>query len=240
MAVTPTEFTIMATLRSFLLSILPSTVAVVRGQTNRVPEPQGSDFIVAWPTLRERLATNIDTYNDAYFTASIASTTMTVSQILIGTILAGSTVFGSGVATATTVVSQLSGLPGLAGTYQVSQSQTLTSSNLSAGTATYQMSTKATFQLDVHGPNSGDNVQIISTMFHDDYADNYFANTGVDVEPLYASDPRQMPFINAEQQYEERWVIDLVIETFPIIVFPQQFAGAVNVVVKEVDATYHP
>lgn len=53
-----TESQALTVVRSFLLSILPTTVEVFRGQDNRVPEPQGMDFIVLTPIGRERLALN--------------------------------------------------------------------------------------------------------------------------------------------------------------------------------------
>ena len=239
MSVSVTEYNILTAIRSFLLSILPSTVTVVRAQVNRVPEPANTDFVVMTPVLRERLATNVDTNADALFTGSISGAIMTLSAVSFGSISGSSTVFGTGVVAGTVVTGFLSGTGGV-GTYSVTPSQFVPSQPIAAGTQSYQMSTKVTIQLDVHGPNSADNTQIISTLFHDDYADQYFQSTGVDVEPLYASDPKQMPFINAEQQYEERWTIDLLIETNPLIVLPQQFAGAFSVTLIEVDAAYHP
>jgi hypothetical protein len=53
-----TEAQALTVVRSFLLSILPVTVEVFRGQDNRVPEPQGMNFIVLTPVARERLALN--------------------------------------------------------------------------------------------------------------------------------------------------------------------------------------
>ena len=53
-----TEAQALTVVRSFLLSILPVTVEVFRGQDNRVPEPQDMNFIVLTPVARERLALN--------------------------------------------------------------------------------------------------------------------------------------------------------------------------------------
>jgi hypothetical protein len=63
-------------------------------------------------------------------------------------------------------------------------------------------------QIDVHGPASYSNVGIISTLFRSSYAVDFFKSLSDVVAPLYADDPRQMPFITAEQQYEDRWIVE--------------------------------
>jgi hypothetical protein len=98
--------------------------------------------------------------------------------------------------------------------------------------------TKVTIQLDVHGPASSDNVQIISTLFRSGYASEYFAGLAVDVWPLYASEPRQMPFHNGEQQVEERWSIDAVLQANATVTTPQDFADQLVANIKEVGAEY--
>jgi hypothetical protein len=87
--------------------------------------------------------------------------------------------------------------------------------------------TKVTVQLDVHGPASADNAQVISTLFRDEYAVTAFAATGFDVTPLYADDPKQVPFVNGEQQVEERWIVEAVMQCNPSITVPQDFAASV-------------
>ena len=101
-------------------------------------------------------------------------------------------------------------------------------------------STKVTVQLDVHGPNSPDNAQIISTLFRDEYAVDNVATSGYDVAPLYCGDPRQVPFLNAEQQIEVRWSMDAVMQANPVVTVSQQFAAALDVVPESIDAFFHP
>jgi hypothetical protein len=69
------------------------------------------------------------TPNTATFvcTSSIASTTMTVSSISSGTVTIGSYVYGLGIDPDTQIISQLSGTTGGTGTYEVSISQTSSS-----------------------------------------------------------------------------------------------------------------
>lgn len=70
----------------------------------------------------------------ASVTASIASTTMTVSAVGSGTLYPGATLMGTGVKYGTQIVSQLTGTTGGVGTYQVSFSQTVASTTVTAGT----------------------------------------------------------------------------------------------------------
>jgi hypothetical protein len=97
-----------------------------------------------------------------------------------------------------------------------------------------------TIQIDVHGPLASDNARMIETMLRSDWGVDQFAASSPDVAPLYASSPKQIPFLNAEQQIETRWTMDAVLECNPIVTNPQDFAGALEVEVVEVDATYPP
>lgn len=100
--------------------------------------------------------------------------------------------------------------------------------------------TKFTIQLDVHGTNSADNIQIITTLWRSDYSVDLFASYtfGLDVCPLYHSDPHQMPFINGEQQYENRWVVDLYMQVNATTTVTQQFADQLEVGVISVEERY--
>ncbi|KVH51178.1 LIC_12616 family protein [Burkholderia diffusa] len=193
---TPTESIALAALRTFLLSLVPNGVEIVRGLENRVPEPPGADFIVMTPILRERLSTNVTRYRDGYPTA-----------------------------------------PSVKDVWQA---------------------TRLTVQLDIHGPASGDTVQVITTLWRDAYACDAFAAADLDIAPLYASEPRQMPFLNEAQQVEPRWSVDLVMQVNPLVTVPQDFAAALEIGtaghpvtattthpqpwngVKEVDTTFPP
>jgi hypothetical protein len=98
----------------------------------------------------------------------------------------------------------------------------------SAGQRISTQATNFVVQCDVRGPNSGDNAQIISTMFRDRYACESMATATITIAPLFASDPRQTPYIDSEDQYEERWSIDLNMQVNPSITTPIQFAAALG------------
>jgi hypothetical protein len=195
-----------------------------------------------WPLRFPRLATNIDAYVDAVFTGFISGNTMTITAVdpsFMGTIAVGSTVFGVGLAPNTTVTDFGTGRGGT-GTYIISPSQNISSETLAAGTGQLLQKAEAVFQLDVHGPNGGDFSQIISTAFRDDFACEFFAAANPNIAPLYADDPAQRPFVDAEQQFEDRYVIEVHMQVNQTVVIPQAFFDAVNVILINVDAVYPP
>jgi hypothetical protein len=236
-----TQSQIQTALGLFLLSVLPAGVGVFEAQDNRVPEPEGTDFVIMTTIRRERLETNIDEYADVLFTGSISGTTMDVSAVSYGEIAVGNSVFGVGV-TAGTTVTELGTGTGGEGTYTISPSQTVASEQLAAGVVNVLQPTMITVQLDFHSANVGDSAnmaQTVSTMFRDIYATEFFAATGYDVAPLYADDPRQMPFQNAEQQFETRWIVEAHLQANQIVEgIPQQFADEVSIGFVEVETSY--
>jgi hypothetical protein len=234
-----TQDEINTALGAFLTAILPAGVSVIVGQVNRVAEPQG-DFVVMWPLRRPRLATNLDTSTDCKFAGSIAATIMTVTAVQLGAIAPLRTVFGAGVTDGTTIVNQLTGPTGGAGTYTIAPSQTVSATTLSAGATDVEQSTEVVMQCDVHGAAAADNAQTISTLFRDQYAVTKFDDAAITISPLYADDPRQMPFINAASQYEDRWVVEAHLQVNPVVSVPEQFADAATVTVVEIDAAYPP
>ncbi|MEK7888227.1 hypothetical protein AAB992_14000 [Burkholderia contaminans] len=121
-----------------------------------------------------------------------------------------------------------------------------------------RQATRFTVQMDVHGPASGDTAQVITTLWRDPFACDALSATELDIAPLYASEPRQMPFLNEAQQIEMRWSVDLVMQINPLVTVPQDFAAVLEIGtaghpvtattthpqpwngVKEVDTTFPP
>lgn len=236
----PTQSNVAAALRSFLLAVLPDGTEVILAQDNRVPEPAGTEFVVMTPLRFERLRTNVDLSDDVKFTASIAGTAMTVSAVAFGAIEVGATVFGTGVAAGTKVVSG----PGGAGSYVVSPSQSVSSRTMSSGAKSAEQGAEVTVQLDFHsaGGAAGDMAQVVSTLLRDEFGTQQFADQSPNygVVPLHADGPRQSPFINDQQQFEWRWTLDACLQVNDVVSVPQQYADAVDVGLVSVDATYPP
>lgn len=162
-----TEEEILTGFRLFLLDITPDGFEVFDAQDNRVPEPNGPDFIIMTPKNRVRLATNVD----AWDTSDPAPVTKTIKH-----------------------------------------------------NARYDL------QLDIHGPNGSDVATVIAAAFVDDFGRDALAATPI--APLYASDGNQMPFINGEQQYENRWVMTLSAQIKPTVSTPMQFAASLVPVIN--------
>lgn len=247
--ITPCEEDIFRALTAFLVGVLPPGTQVFQGQANRVSEPRCQPYVVMWPILMPRLATNLNLYADAVYTGSIAGTTLTITAVdsdFAGPPLGPArTVLGDTVATGTVIVKQLTGAPpGGAGTYSVTPAQSVASGPLAAGVQTITQDAEYTIQCDVHGDpdqgTAGDDAQTISTLFRDDYAVTALAATGFDITPLYCGDPRQAPFTNGEQQVEDRYTVDLHLQVNQTITVPQEFAAQLETDVISVDASYPP
>lgn len=226
-------------LRGFLVAILPPTVTVLRAQTNRVPVPLG-EFVEMTPLLRTRLATNVDAWTDTVLQGSIAGSTLTVTAIGGGTLLNGNPLNGMGISDGTAITGFLTGTGGV-GTYSVAPSQTVAQQAIYAGLRGAMADTEIIVQLDAHGENSADYAQAMMTLLRDEYATQWFAdNAKPGIVPLYASDPRQVPFIEAEDQYEKRWIVEAHLEAQITVSVMQQFADSLVVGLIEVDTHYPP
>jgi len=95
-------------------------------------------------------------------------------------------------------------------------------------------------QLDIYGPNAGDNCRLIKALFRSGYAYDYFQGLDLPLTPLYGDEGVQMPMINGEQQYENRWKLTVSFEGDFTISTTQQFADTLSVGLIDVDSTYPP
>lgn len=244
----PTQSNAMAQMRSFLLAVLPAGVEVLQAQPNRVPEPQGANFVLMTPRALGRLRTNVDRYQDARFVGSIAGSTMTITAVdpdLAGRLAVGSVVFGAGLAAGTKVTGLGTGTGGV-GTYAVAPVQTIASRPLSAGVMTVEQGQQVTVQMDFHADPaadvSGDMATTVATLFRDGFAVRQFAGQvpNYGVVPLCAGDPAQRPFFNDQQQAETRWVVEAMLQSNVVVSVPQEFADSADLDVVSVEATYAP
>ena len=232
-----TEALFFQILGDFLASILDPAVTIVRGQDNRVAQPAAPDHVVMWPLFRNRLTIdNLEELNDVAFHGSMAGKILTVSSIIAGEVYEGALLYANGVQPNTVITSFGTGSGG-PGTYNVSVSQTLNSTVIQAGTKGLKSAIKVTVQIDVHGPASANNAHIIQTMLQDDVAyQALMSNTqGIEVAPLQCDDPRQIPFVDGEQQVEEKWIVQAVFQINPVVNVAQQFADALSITTNVVE-----
>ncbi len=140
-------------------------------------QPDGSTT-TAYPLLYDttQFSKNV-TLEDrtAVFTASIATTTMTVTAITSGPIYPGMVITGTGVTAGTRIVSQLTGTDGSTGTYQVSVSQTVASTTIT-GTC------KSKIKCEIAGTyNVQFSVQMVNTDSNVHDIDVWMRKNGTDV-----------------------------------------------------------
>lgn len=221
-------------------------VTIVTGQQNRVAEPANPFFCVMTPIRFDRLATNLDQSEDCKFTGSIAGTVLSVSGVILGSVVAGATIFGTGaLLPGTTILTQLSGSVGGSGTYRVNTPQSLGSQTLSCGQKVLIQEAEVTVQLDFHSPDStaGDFSQIVSTSLRDEFGVSFFAALPPPlngVVPFYADDPKMVPFINDQNQYEWRFSVDACFQVNQSVSTPIRYADAASVTLADVDALFPP
>ena len=212
-----------------------SGVPVIQAQVNRVPEMATDDFVLLTPKMRPRLSTNVISTDDVVFSGSLLAGVLTAADVEINMLLPGQYLLGADVVPGTRVLRQISGAPGGTGTYQVTGNQTLATQTIAAGGLQHLQPTEVVVQADVHGPNSANNAQTITTLFRDDYATTLMPPN---IQPLFAEERGQMPFINAEQQWETRWVIDLHLQLNPVVRTPQEYADQLEADLFNVENLY--
>lgn len=78
---------------------------------------------------------------------------------------------------------------------------------------------KYAMQIDCYGAASSDHASLLTTLLRDEYGCSYFP---ANIQPLYADDPKLIPLVNAEQQYEKRWAITAYFQYNPVVSIPYE------------------
>ena len=92
-------------------------------------------------------------------------------------------------------------------------------------------------QLDFYGPDSQVWAFETQALFRDEYATDLFP---ANIQPLYADNPVQIPLIDGEEQYEQRWKITASLQYNPILTTSQQSMLDVVVDLAPIDQTFKP
>lgn len=99
-------------------------------------------------------------------------------------------------------------------------------------------------QIDVYGSGSSSVASTIATLVRSSYAVRQFAEltegSDFSITPLFVDQPHQTTMINGEQQYEERWTLDLHLQYNAVISTPMEFAAELYVKPASVDASFPP
>lgn len=101
-------------------------------------------------------------------------------------------------------------------------------------------SIKWTVQLDFYGSSAMNQANLIAGLVRTDFACAAFAASGIDMAPLYATEPHQTTMISGEQQYEGRFTFDFVAQFNPVIATPMQYADQLHFGLAEVATTFPP
>lgn len=109
-----------------------------------------------------------------------------------------------------------------------------------ATTETVKRPTQFSVQADFYGARAGDRAQTVATLFRDEIACAALAASGFDIQPLYTSDPQQLPIVTGEEQYLERWTALFELQMNPILTLAIETANALTVGVLNVDREYPP
>lgn len=107
----------------------------------------------------------------------------------------------------------------------------------SGATVQAEQDTRIDVQLDFYGPLSGAWAAMVSTLWRDEYGVNALAPN---CAPLYIDDAKMMPLTTAEQQYLQRWMSTAMLQYNPVTTLPQQFAGAAEAELIDVDEAFPP
>jgi len=97
--------------------------------------------------------------------------------------------------------------------------------------------TKFDMQLDFYGPTAQEWAIKTVSLFRDEYATEIFPPN---IQPLYADDPDQIPLIDGEDQYEQRWRLAATLQYNPILSTSQQSMIAVEIELAPIDQTFNP
>ena len=72
------------------------------------------------------------------------------------------------------------------------------------------MPTEYAMQVDVYGPRSGNNSKIIEGLFYSEFGTTDFRASGLAISPLYVERPSQMGFVSGEDQWIDRWMLEVL------------------------------
>jgi len=95
-------------------------------------------------------------------------------------------------------------------------------------------------QIDCYGAGSSEMATAISMLLRDQYACDKFAESGLDMQPLYAGEPHQMPLVDGEAKYEERWTFEAVLQINPKLTVSQDYADSLEIKLVNVNLAYPP
>ncbi|QEO17852.1 phage neck terminator protein [Acetobacter vaccinii] len=105
-------------------------------------------------------------------------------------------------------------------------------------TRTVTEQVQVTMQVNLFGPASSNQMQLVTALWRDMQAVDFFRASGVPIAPLTTSTTRQIGFTTGERQYDDLWTVDLTMQVTLTVRLPQEFATSIPVILTEVQTTY--
>lgn len=86
-----------------------------------------------------------------------------------------------------------------------------------------QVSKLQMMQLDFYGDDAYNKVMKVSTLWRSQYTTEALKG----VQPLYANNPRNMEYVNEQDQYEKRFLLEIALQYNPYYTYSEQSADTV-------------
>jgi len=90
-------------------------------------------------------------------------------------------------------------------------------------------------QVDIYGENAGDRAITLETVFASSYGYETIKALDARLAPLYSSDAIQAPMINAESQWQERYIITLSLQAHITVTLRQDYFDRADITLEQVD-----
>lgn len=103
-----------------------------------------------------------------------------------------------------------------------------TNSNLTVQVDCYGVQTDFTNPNDDSFWDASTTARNIARMIKTNFACDFFKNMGLDISPLYATNTRNMNFINDAEQYEQRHMFEITVNYNPSITFQQDYFTGID------------
>lgn len=94
---------------------------------------------------------------------------------------------------------------------------------------------QADIQVDIYGQGAGDRAIALETVFTSGYAYDKIKALDDRLAPLYSSAAIQAPMINAESQWQERYIVTLSLQAHITVSFPQDYFDKAEITLQQVD-----
>lgn len=95
---------------------------------------------------------------------------------------------------------------------------------------------QADIQVDIYGDGAGDRAIALETVFTSGYAYEKIKALDERLAPLYSSAAIQAPMINAESQWQERYIVTLSLQAHITVSFSQDYFDKAEISTQQVDS----